>query len=206
MSDVRNRVRSALFPWLRMIHSGRARECPICGSRLRRFHTYGVPPRKEALCPVCGSLERHRLLWIFLKGSTGLFDPGRRRLLHVSPQPILASILRRLKQLDYCAADLTDPRAMIPRRSRTLPYSTRCSAWRRSAIAIMSGSTDRTFGTGWRRRDSRWRWCRRWTSWARRSASVTGSPRMSRSTAAGSRTGLVAPGETAWSRPAGIVQ
>ena len=37
------------------------RHCPCCDHR-GRFLTYGQPPRYDALCPNCGSLERHRLL------------------------------------------------------------------------------------------------------------------------------------------------
>lgn len=42
------------------------RECTLCG-----FHGYfkwfGMPPRFDARCPSCGSLERHRLFAILDK-------------------------------------------------------------------------------------------------------------------------------------------
>ena len=50
----------------RALYSG-DRYCPVCESRIRAFLPYGVNPRPEARCPVCGSLERHRLLWLYFK-------------------------------------------------------------------------------------------------------------------------------------------
>src|SRR3990170_2137704 len=38
--------------------------CPCCGWRFRVFLPFGVKPRPSAQCPRCGSLERHRLLWL----------------------------------------------------------------------------------------------------------------------------------------------
>ena len=48
--------------------------CPCCGGRFRRFLPFGVRPRRPgALCPRCLSLERHRMLWLFLHAETNLF-------------------------------------------------------------------------------------------------------------------------------------
>jgi len=40
--------------------------CPICERGFRKFYDFGVNPRPNACCPGCGSVERHRLLWIAL--------------------------------------------------------------------------------------------------------------------------------------------
>ena len=40
--------------------------CPVCERGFRKFFEFGVNPRPNACCPGCGSLERHRLLWIAL--------------------------------------------------------------------------------------------------------------------------------------------
>ena len=56
-----------------LFYVGRGRECPVCGARRRRFLPYGyVAPRADALCPSCLSLERHRLLWLYLTRETDL--------------------------------------------------------------------------------------------------------------------------------------
>lgn len=41
--------------------------CPICGNESIFFLPYGEPPRKNALCPNCFSLERHRFFYLFFK-------------------------------------------------------------------------------------------------------------------------------------------
>ncbi len=38
--------------------------CPLCAGNYRRFLPAGDPPRENAVCPGCASLERHRVLWI----------------------------------------------------------------------------------------------------------------------------------------------
>ena len=55
-------------PMLGLFYMGRGRECPICGVKRRKFLPYGyVDVRDDALCPRCLSLERHRLLWLWLR-------------------------------------------------------------------------------------------------------------------------------------------
>ena len=94
--------------------TGRAEaECPICGKTARSFLAYGVrnvvPERK---CPKCGSLERHRAVWLFFQRRTNLFaDPVR--MLHVSPEPFLSSRLATFENIDYLSADLDSSNAMV---------------------------------------------------------------------------------------------
>jgi hypothetical protein len=40
--------------------------CPVCETGFRKFYPFGVNPRPNACCPGCGSVERHRLLWVAL--------------------------------------------------------------------------------------------------------------------------------------------
>ena len=91
---------------------GFARYCPVCGSWLRRFDVYGLARRPDAQCPVCKTLERHRLLWQFLKTHTLLLDGSPKRLLHFAPEPAFASKFKSIAGLDYVTADLYDPSAM----------------------------------------------------------------------------------------------
>jgi len=42
--------------------------CTVCGS-MAEFKEYGSTPRPHALCPICGSLERHRLMNMVLDSS-----------------------------------------------------------------------------------------------------------------------------------------
>ena len=86
--------------------------CPCCGWKFRKFLPNGANQRPNALCPRCGSLERHRLLYLYLKNRTNLFS-DRLRVLHFAPEPVFRKILMSLSNLDYISADLDSPAAMV---------------------------------------------------------------------------------------------
>lgn len=111
---VLQRVAGWAVPVAGLLYKGRGVECPLCGSHYRRFLPYGyVTPRPNALCPHCLSLERHRLLWLYLTRETDL--PERLpRTLHIAPE---VCIMRHLKPRfaahpgRYVTADLESPLA-----------------------------------------------------------------------------------------------
>lgn len=101
-------------PLAGLLYKGRGAECPVCGARYRRFMPYGyVHSRSNALCPNCLSLERHRLLWLYLSRETELLQKLPRTL-HIAPE---VCILRHLKPRfadcpeRYLTADLESPLA-----------------------------------------------------------------------------------------------
>ncbi len=102
-----------LQPFIKSFHMSGAYFCPICSNNIRSFHPYGDPPRENALCPVCKSLERHRLDWAFIQKRTTLFDGSTKRMLHIAPEASFTRLFRKVANLDYLSADLEDPRAMI---------------------------------------------------------------------------------------------
>lgn len=108
------RIAGAVVPVLGWFYLGRGVECPICGLRRRRFLPYGyVRPRANALCPRCLSLERHRLLWLYLRQRTDLFSQYP-RLLHIAPEVCLRRRLRAHYAGHpglYLTADLESPLA-----------------------------------------------------------------------------------------------
>ncbi len=92
---VLQRMAGWAVPLLGLLYVGRGRECPVCGTKRRKFLPYGyVISRDNALCPNCLSLERHRLLWLWLQRESDLFEQ-RPRLLHVAPEVCLMRHLRR---------------------------------------------------------------------------------------------------------------
>src|SRR5262245_47618348 len=92
---------------------GRRRFCPICGKSSRRFLDFGANVKREAQCFNCGSLERHRLLWLYFQMKTDLFDGKSRKMLHIAPEPWLESKLKPRFKNGYLTADLLNPRAMV---------------------------------------------------------------------------------------------
>ncbi len=93
-----------------MMQGGRV-ECPCCGGRFRGFLPGGPDRRPNARCPRCGSLERHRMVWLWLQRSTDLLT-ARRRVLVVAPEEFLQDTLRARANLDYLSVDLESPLAM----------------------------------------------------------------------------------------------
>ena len=92
---------------------GFGRYCPCCQAHLRRFKPFGVVPRPEACCPVCWSLERHRLINLYMTQKTDLLDGRRKRMLHVAPEPQLSWWFQAQPHIDYLSADLFAVNAMV---------------------------------------------------------------------------------------------
>lgn len=78
----------------------------------RKFLPFGVKPRPNAQCPRCGSLERHRLLWLYLRDKTNLFADNL-KLLDIAPMDCLQRKFRAMPNLDYISVDLESPMAMV---------------------------------------------------------------------------------------------
>ena len=103
------RRRLYLAAW-RLSHRGGGRWCPACGATFHLFAPYGDPARADAQCAACGSLERHRALWLFLERYTQCLRLPL-RVLAVAPDSYLE---RRSADLpwDYLSIDVEPGKAM----------------------------------------------------------------------------------------------
>lgn len=99
--------------YCRIKYFGLSRYCPVCNSWVRGFNTYGHKKRRDAQCPICKALERHRFLWQFIKQRTTLLDRSPKKMLHFAPEQAFARKFRKFPNLDYVTADLYDPKAML---------------------------------------------------------------------------------------------
>ncbi len=117
----------ALVTALRRVgYMGTQRYCPACESHVRLFTSVGRPPRPDARCPVCGSLERHRLAWLFLQRCTGFLDGWGKSMLHVAPERQLRHRLEPLRNLTYVTADLHDPTVRMHIDITSMPFADDC--------------------------------------------------------------------------------
>jgi len=114
---------SFLFrPLLKKIYKGSKYQDPIDGSRFRKFLPYGYQKqRSNVLSPSTLSLERHRLLWLYLKNETDLFSKPY-KLLHFAPEQAFYKQLKKLDNLDYTTTDLNSPLADIKADICDLPF------------------------------------------------------------------------------------
>jgi SAM-dependent methyltransferase len=94
----------------RTVVTGSRFHCPICNGWYRHFLPFGLNQRRHARCPGCGSLERHRFLWLYLRNHLQLTH-CRARVLHVAPEIPIRDNLSQLPNLSYATIDLYDPNA-----------------------------------------------------------------------------------------------
>ena len=100
-------------------------ECPFCNSQLERFRPSGFKfpvlsekkvigggYRPNARCPVCGSIDRDRLLYLYLLQKTDIFEKPK-KVLHIAPEISVEKILRKQKVVDYLTADLCAKDVML---------------------------------------------------------------------------------------------
>lgn len=112
-----------LFP----LYIGDQFECPFCGGHFRKFLAVGqdlsvVKEKKivsqgyhpNAICPRCHSLDRDRLVYLYIKNKTNLFQTNQKlRLLHVAPERNVQKVFKSYSHIDYLSADLESPLAMV---------------------------------------------------------------------------------------------
>ena len=111
-----------LRPILRILYRGKKFVDPIDGSSYRTFLPYGYNRlRKNALCPGTLSLERHRLLWLYLKKKTKLLEKNI-SVLHVAPEIIFIKKFKKITNWNYVSIDLKSPLADIKANVYNLPF------------------------------------------------------------------------------------
>ena len=102
-----------ITPILRIIFRGKKYTDPIDDSNYSKFLSYGYKTvRKNALCPGTLSLERHRLLWLYLDKETN-FLSSNLKVLHVAPEQVFYKKFKKLKNWEYFTFDLNSPIADI---------------------------------------------------------------------------------------------
>lgn len=95
---------------------------PIDGRSFRKFLPYGYENQREnVLSPSTLSLERHRLLWLYLKEHTAFFSDSL-KVLHFAPEQAFYKRFRNLKNLDYTTTDLNSPLADVKADICDLPF------------------------------------------------------------------------------------
>jgi SAM-dependent methyltransferase len=97
---------------------------PIDGKSFRKFLPYGYGTQREnALSPSTLSLERHRLMWLFIKDETDFFTSTKKlKTLHIAPEQCFLDIFRKQKNLEYITSDLESPIADVKADICDLPF------------------------------------------------------------------------------------
>ena len=94
-----------------LLYKGDKVECPVCEKSFSKFLSYGsdVAHREGVLCPYDLTLERHRLMWLYLKDHSTFFTQENLKVLHIAPEQCFHKRFKKQKNLDYLTGDLVSP-------------------------------------------------------------------------------------------------
>jgi len=110
-------------PFLAFYLKGDKYTDPIDGKSFREFLPYGYNKiRENALSPSTLSLERHRLLWLYLKNETDFFT-SKKKVLHFAPEQAFFERFKAMDNLDYTTTDLDSPIADVKADICNLPFA-----------------------------------------------------------------------------------
>ncbi len=98
-----------------LLYKGDKVECPVCEKSFSKFLSYGsdVAHRENVLCPYDLTLERHRLMWLYLKDESNFFTAEKLDVLHIAPEQCFHKKFKKQTNLNYLTGDLVSPIADI---------------------------------------------------------------------------------------------
>lgn len=101
---------------------------PIDGKNFKTFLPYGYGnQRNNVLSPSTLSLERHRLLWLYLQNETNFFkletnSAKKKKILHFAPEQCFLKRFKKLDNIEYTTTDLLSPIADVKADICNLPF------------------------------------------------------------------------------------
>lgn len=106
-----------------LAYRGNEVSCPVCNHEYRIFMPYGrINPRPNALCPNCLSLERHRLIWLYLQEKTSFFQKTN-DVLHIAPEACFIKRFESIHTHHYITADIESPLAKVKMDIHAIPFA-----------------------------------------------------------------------------------
>src|SRR5690606_31681566 len=116
------RLSYVIRPTLAFFLSGSTYSDPVDGNSCKSFLPYGYgKQRTNALSPSTLSLERHRLLWLYVRQETNFFTEYH-RVLHFAPEQAFYKRFNNMKNLEYTTTDLNSPLADVKADICNLPF------------------------------------------------------------------------------------
>lgn len=125
---VQNRLLLPFLYVLSLFYKGDKVYCPYCQGNFSRFlpcavsSEYAAFSRPYARCPRCGSLERYRLLYLYLKDKTDFFSKAT-KVLDIGPIHNFQKLCLALPHIDYTAVDLYSDLATIKMDITAMTFS-----------------------------------------------------------------------------------
>lgn len=111
-------------------------ECPFCKKHWKRFradegapsplfekeHVIGGGPSVQAVCSWCGSFERERLIYLYLRECTRILDDGVSTM-HMAPERRIQKWLSTTMKGKYVSVDLKSPHVDVHADICDLPFA-----------------------------------------------------------------------------------
>ncbi len=118
------RLSIVVRPILAFLLKGSRFTDPIDGKSFRMFLPYGYGnQRNNVLSPSTLSLERHRLLWLYLQNETDFFTAKeKKKVLHFAPEQEFYKRFKKQSNIDYTTTDLLSPLADVKADICNLPF------------------------------------------------------------------------------------
>lgn len=103
------------------------RFCPMCETPSEKFEKYGVSNRDDAQCLNCGSIERYRLLSLYLRKETDFFTREKNVFVDIGPRNELSKMLDRYKNITHLSFDINPSIAKIKADIKNIPMPSNCA-------------------------------------------------------------------------------
>ena len=118
----RNSIKELLNRLISPLYRGNKFYCNCCNKTFRKFLAKGNIKRLNARCPYCSSLERGRVLELYLNNELNIFESGNIKILHFAPERALSSKLKNIKNIEYIDADINKALARNVIDITNIPY------------------------------------------------------------------------------------
>lgn len=128
-------LRDSLYKYRWIFYLGARLTCPFCQKRFRKFlpidlddldarkyRLVGHGRRNHCYCPRCFSLDRERLVYLYLLNRTGIFKE-QGALLHVAPEKNLQRVFMNSPKITYLSADLSMEAVMVKMDVTAIQYA-----------------------------------------------------------------------------------
>ena len=118
----RNSIRRISAKLISPIYFGKEFHCNCCNKSFRKFLSKGNVERKNVRCPYCDSLERTRVLDLYLDREINIYEEENISILHFAPEEGLFNKLRKIRNVEYVDADINPAYARTIIDITSIPY------------------------------------------------------------------------------------
>jgi SAM-dependent methyltransferase len=103
---IRLKIRKSIPVLISPIYTGNKYYCNCCNKSFRKFLPKGNIKRLNAKCPFCSSLERTRVIDLYLDKELNIYNKKNIKILHFAPEDILFKKFIKIRGVEYIDGDI----------------------------------------------------------------------------------------------------